>query len=339
VIFGSSLRRKNDLIKFWNTINIVNSAKNKFISCPPLLLELLWNRVHSCKIENITGKIDLFHTSDWLEPPSNCPKVTTIHDLVVLKFPDNLHPRIKNNQIRRLNWVKKEDKKIITDSYATKQDIIDLLKIPEEKIKVVYLAPRKEFKRENMVLKEEVIKEKYGLIKPYFLSVGTREPRKNLKNAVIAYNNFSKKNQIQYVIAGNFGWGKDITPNGNIKLIGYVPNDELALLYQGAVCLIYPSLYEGFGLPVLEAQSMGCPVISSDKGSLKEVLGKSALIVKDPNNPEKITEAMEEIYSIYETNKYDKMIQDGIEFSKNFSWDKTVKKTLEIYKEVVENNN
>ena len=106
---------------------------------------MLWNKLHIIPIETFTGKLDVFHSSDWLEPPSKCPKVTTIHDLAIFKYPDVFVPKgghnIIENQKRKLAWVKKEEKTIIAVSESTKKDIIEILKIPEEKIKVVYEAP------------------------------------------------------------------------------------------------------------------------------------------------------------------------------------------------------
>lgn len=332
-LFGSAFRHQKDLNNFYNSIVRKEKLIKRFYPFPPRFYEILWNNIHKYNIENFIGKIDVFHTSDWTEPPAQAPKITTIHDMVVMKFPRETHPRIKNNQELRFKWVKKESKIIIADSKATKQDIIDLLKIPEEKIKVVYLAPGEEYKRENLVLKAEVVREKYGITNNYFLTVGTREPRKNLKRAINAYNKFKHKTNVDLIVVGKFGWGVDIKEVEGLKILEFIQSDELAILYQEAIALVYPSLYEGFGLPVLEAESMGCPVISSGRGSLKEITSKKSVII-NPENENSITEGMEYLYSIYETDKYFEMMKEGIEFSKNFSWEKTARETLKIYEEV-----
>lgn len=331
-LFGSSLRKKSSLERFWKSLEGRQNVKKIFLPLPLYLLELLWNSIHLLNIDYFAPNLDIFHTSDWIEPPCRKPKVTTIHDLIALKYPSGIPARIVNNHKRKLQWVEKEERMIIADSNATKNDIIDLLNIREEKIRVIPLAPGEAFKRENLILKAEVVKVKYGINKPFFLSVGTRAPRKNLKKSIAAYKMFKHREEIDYVIVGNFGWGEDIKPIEGLKILNYVSSDELAVLYQEALGFIFPSLYEGFGLPVLEAESMGSPVIASERGSIKEVLSPLSLRI-NPDSEETITEAMEYLYSIYESQKYFDMVKDGIEFAKDFSWEKTARETLKVYRE------
>ncbi|MDP2649588.1 MAG: glycosyltransferase, partial [bacterium] len=143
LFFFSSMRRKPP--KGWDVKNL---------KLPPLFLEVLWNRLHVIPIERFIGKIDIFHTSDWLEPPAKCPKVTTIHDLAIFKFPETFIPRgghdIVSNLKRKLSLVKEESKLIIAVSENTKKDIVELLKIPENKIRVVYEAAGEIFKKQDI---------------------------------------------------------------------------------------------------------------------------------------------------------------------------------------------
>lgn len=334
LLFGSSLRQKQKLLYFFQSSGNKENTAHKFLFLPPLFWEFIWNNLHLLPIESLTGKLDIFHSSDWTEPPGNCPKVTTVHDLTVYKYPKDSHPRIKHNQEKRLAWVKKESKLIITDSESGKTDLIDILKIPAEKIRVIPLAPRPEFDAESLGLKREFIREKYNLKKPFFLSVGTREPRKNLKTAISAYEKLKQKNDFDYIICGKYGWGGELKPAPGIKILGYVSDSELACLYKEAAGFVYPSLYEGFGLPVLEAQSMGCPVISSERGSLAEILSPNVLRI-NPESEATLIEAMEYIANIYESPKYFEMVKEGIEFAKNFTWAKTAQKTLDVYMELL----
>ena len=140
VLFGSSLRRQKDLKKFLDTLGDKSLIDSRIIMLPPTLLDIIWNRLHIIDVETFTGKIDLFHTSDWTEPPSDASKVTTIHDLIVYKFPEHLDKEIVNTQLSKLAWVKKESAMIIADSQSTKKDIMTYLNIPESIIKVVYLG-------------------------------------------------------------------------------------------------------------------------------------------------------------------------------------------------------
>jgi len=333
LLFASTLRQQQKLESFYQSLKNKENSKSKFLPLPPVFWEFIWNNLHVLPLESLTGKLDLFHTSDWLEPPGKCPKVTTVHDLTIYKYPEEAHPRIKYNQEKRLAWVKKESKLIITDSQSGKEDLIEILNIPSEKIRVIPLAPRPEFHADNLQFKVESIREKYHLNKPFFLSVGTREPRKNLKTAISAYEKLKQNKDFDYVICGKYGWGEEIKPASGVKVLGFVPDEELACLYKEAVSFIYPSLYEGFGLPVLEAQNMGCPVISSERGSLIEILNPEALRI-NPESETTLIEAMEHIANIYESPKYFEIIKSGLEFAKNFTWEQTAQKTLSAYKEL-----
>lgn len=336
LLFGSSLRQGQKLETFFQSLKDQKNLSRKFLLLPPVFWEIIWNNLHILPLETFIGKLDIFHTSDWTEPPADCPKITTIHDLTVYKFPQGFPPRIRNNQEKRLQWAKKESRLFITDSQSGKEDLVSILKLPLEKIRVIPLAPRDEFQRDNLVFEAGVVKEKYDLEKPFFLSVGTREPRKNLKTAISAYSRMKHKDNFDFVICGKYGWGEDIKPVPGVKILNWVPDEDLACLYKEAVCFVYPSLYEGFGLPVLEAQNLGCPVISSERGSLSEVLPPKTLRI-NPDSETTITEALEYIYNIYESPKYFEMVKDGVEFAKNFTWEKTARETLEVYKEAVNN--
>jgi glycosyltransferase involved in cell wall biosynthesis len=138
--FGSSLRRQAPLIEFLHTLSKSSTYESKLFSFPPTFLEVLWNRLHVLNIEKLIGQVDVFHTSDWVEPPARARKVTTVHDLVIYVYPETLPERIIDTQKHKLSWVKKETDLIIADSQSTKGDIMKYLKINENKIKVIYLG-------------------------------------------------------------------------------------------------------------------------------------------------------------------------------------------------------
>ena len=188
VLFGSSLRRQNNLVDFLRTLSRNSSYSAKLSWLPPGALTFLWNQLHQVPFENFTGTVDIIHTSDWTEPPSKIPKVTTIHDLVIYKSPQNLPSSIIENQKDKLRWVKKESQLIIADSVSTKKDIIQYLQIPENKIRVVYLGVDGNFfpqKIDNIIS----LKKRLDIKKDYILCVGTREPRKNLERVIAAFKN------------------------------------------------------------------------------------------------------------------------------------------------------
>lgn len=327
ILFGSSLRKKKSLENYFKQIKMVNSSVTyKFFSYPPTLLEILWNKLHVFPIENLIGKIDLFHSSDWLEPPSKSIKITTVHDFLVFKYPHLFPKKIIETQKRRIFWVTRESNMIIVDSKNTKKDGIELLSIPEEKIQVIYPGISEHFKKENTSKISRVLS-KYSITKPYILSVGTREPRKNLHKIIEAFNLIKTKIDLQLVIVGNFGWGNEKeAQEKNIKYLGYVWDQDLPSLYSGSSCFVYPSLYEGFGFPVLEAMACGTKVITSKGGSLTEVGGRYAEYV----NPEDHTEIAQKIIQVTK-GKNEKSNNEAITWAKSFTWDKTAKEVINIY--------
>src|SRR3989344_1573864 len=170
--FFFCLSEKKKLNEFKKKVENFKNVEFKFLPFPLSAFELFWNTLHILPVERFIGKIDVFHSSDWLQPPfrsSKTKKITTVHDMVVYLFPSSVHPRILANQKRRLKQVKKEADLIIAPSYTTKEDIINFLQIPQEKIKVVYSAASEIFKSEQDDRIEEVL-QKYKIKKPYILS-------------------------------------------------------------------------------------------------------------------------------------------------------------------------
>lgn len=326
VLFGANLRKKQMLDSFYETLP-KNKTSKKFYSFPASLNEVFWNRWHKMRIEKLIGPIDIFHSSDWVEPPTKAKKVTTIHDLVVYRYPEYLPSKIVATQKRKLEWVKKESDAIIADSDSTKDDIIKYLDISPEKIHVVHLGVGNEFAPQSQD-KIETVKRKYRIVKNFVLCVGTREPRKNLKRSIGAFQKL-QLSDMQLVIVGNPGWGDEIQISKNIKVVEQIPISELATLYSGCVCFIYPSLYEGFGLPVLEAMACGTLVVTSNRGSLKEITGDHAIVV-DPESIESISEGIKTALE-FPVEKRKSKLESSKRHSKSFTWEKTAKKTLEVY--------
>ncbi|MDP2860661.1 MAG: glycosyltransferase family 1 protein, partial [bacterium] len=309
---------------------------------------------HIIPIEYLTGKTDLFHTSDWLEPPAGCPKITTVHDMAIFKYPETFSPRgghdIVGNLKRKLRWVKKESRMIIAVSENTKKDIVDILNIPEEKIRVIYEAAAPVFNRPVEKETAAAVKRKYEISGPYILAVGTREPRKNLGRVVEAYEMLAEKHDISLIIAGKKGWGGErlkaprprlgLAEGGQgsrlkaqkIKTLGFVEKEELAALYAGAECFVYPSLYEGFGLPVLEAMTCGCPVVTSNAGSLSEVGGEAAIYV-NPLSSEDIAGGIKKALEMRNGDEFVRLKEKMREQAGKFSWERCAKETLAVYKE------
>ena len=294
-------------------------------------------------------KIDLMHFPHF-NVPLLCFKkyIVTIHDLILTKFPTQrattLHPifyKIKNFAYKVVikNAIKKS-KMIIAVSEFTKSDIVKQFKVNPDKIKVTYEGVAQTFLSvDNYDVKK--LKLCYNIHSPFMLYVGNAYPHKNLEKLIIVFFKISKKiNNLRLVLVGKEDYFykrlKEFAKNYSNKIIfpGFVPDKDLYFLYKNALAYIFPSLYEGFGLPPLEAMSQGCVVISSNKASMPEILGEAAIYF----NPEDEIDMQDKLEEIIE-NKYkrEELIKKGYEQLKKYSWEVCAKKTLEIYKLVISN--
>jgi glycosyltransferase involved in cell wall biosynthesis len=282
----------------------------KKFKLPPTLFEVLFNKIRNVPIEKFLGPMDIFHSSDWVQPPAKAITITTYHDVIPLKYPNWSHPKIIKVHKDRLKIVEKEIDCVIAVSEATKKDLLEVSKIPADKIVVIYEGVGKNFK--ILSAKEvELFRKKYNLPKEFILGIGGVGSRRNLERVKAA----SKGKKL--IITGQDIW---------------VENDELPLLYNAASVLLYPSLYEGFGLPILEAQACGLPVITSDRGSMKEVSGKGAILV-DPEKTEDIKEVLTKILT--DKNTAQELARKGLENAKQYSWQKCGEETAQLYKKLV----
>ncbi len=226
---------------------------------------------------------------------------------------------------------------IIAISQNTKKDLVEYFNVGEDRIAVIPLAAREEFHPRPMEKVKAFVAKRWGLDKPYLLSVGTVEPRKNLRHLIRVYCCLPEelRNQYPLVIAGGGGWlSSDIYQwilkmgaESSIHFLGYVLSD-LVWLYCGAACFVYPSLYEGFGMPPLEAMASGIPVITSNTSSLPEVVGDAALLV-DPKSEEELRSAITKVVSDSELRQT--LSEKGLDQAKKFSWDQIAQDTLKVY--------
>lgn len=344
VLFFSSLRKtfNANLKKKLNKNFIV---KNSFV--PPSFLDILWNRLHLLPVESLIGKVDIFFTSDWVEPPTRrALKITTIHDMIVYKFAQTSHSattvdwskltvsaNIVETQKRRLSWVKKESDLILCDSESTRKDVEKILKINSEKLKVLYPSVET-FEPTELKLNE--IKEKYNITKPFILTVGKIEPRKNIPKLIDAFQKTGIKDY-DLLIVGPKGWeSESFELSDNIKFLGFVSDEDLYAFYKLAAFFVFPSLYEGFGYPVVEAMSLGCPVATSNNSSLKEITKDNGLLF-DPSSVDEIAKAIKEYYNDESLRK--KMSEKGLKRAKDFSQEQFAKNLINIFENLYDNRN
>ncbi len=317
VLFGGSLRRRDEFPKLFPKAKNIE-LKTSILS--PTLADIFWNKLHTLPVENFIGNVDVFHSSDWAQPPTSAYNVTTIHDLAPLKYPQYTPQSIVEVHKSRLRWVAKEVDKIIAVSQSTKEDAIELLKINPEKIIVIPEAGDERIKKVNQEKINRVLN-RYGISKEYLIVIGTN-PRKNLPRILESYKKLSNKN-LELVVVGK----KPENTEGGVIYTGFANFNDLSALYSGASALVYASLYEGFGQPILEGFKIGIPVVTSNVSSMPEVAGDCAILV----NPTKVDEIAQGIKDALKNRN--KLIKKGIERAKEFSWEYTAKLTLRVYKE------
>lgn len=307
---------------------------------PPTLLAFLWNQLHILPIELFIGKCDIFHCSDWTQPPTlNAKAITTIHDLTSFLYPQWVHQRIISTLNHKMFWASRECYHFICVSENTKTDLIKIFpKIKLEKCSVIYEAAEDKYgkflKQSPEIQSKKIasIEKQYGL-KKFILSQGTREPRKNLPNLISAFNRYLKmypKSKVELAITGKYGWGEDVIhqKNSSIKILGYIPEKDMVALHASAMFLAYPSLYEGFGLPIIKSMKVGVPVLTANTSSMPEVVGKSGILV-DPTSIESIYEGLKKMISSSGFRK--QLSQKATKIAEKFSWDQTAHNTLDIY--------
>ena len=310
----------------------------------------------------LNGRIDVFHSLSSIIPYLKiCKFVVTVPDLIPFVLNEKkIDKLLLNLRFREWLWMKSLRKadRIITFSENSKKDIIKLLGIPEEKIEVIYLSADARFGpvRDRQAIAK--IMERYSVREKFILYLGGFAGHKNIERLVRAFYEFSlsSDDKWQLVLAGKLPDEKienadDWTINEPVRKIrslvanlgldtkviftGFVPEEDLPTLYSAASIFVFPSLYEGFGLPPLEAMACGTPVIASNTSSLPEVIGDAGVLV----NPFSINEIISAMGSILKSkSRQQEMSCKGVERARNFSWEETARKTLKVYRQVHEGN-
>jgi len=331
--------KQNEYIKI--SYSPIFERNNKILRISDTILrELWWTQKIIPKLIN-SNNADILHSPSFLSPINICkPNVVTFYDASILRYPEffNLWPKLYANKF--YEKIITNSNQIIAVSNFTKSEILHFFpSIKEEKIKVTHLAANKIFKVQEKEMNKKTTK-KYKLVKPYLLCVSTIEPRKNYKNIIKSFYKIIDNIENDLVFVGASGWKNSDIPGliGSMKLenrirfLGHVNTEELVSLYNSADLFLFPSLYEGFGIPILEAMACGCPVITSNSTSLNEIGGDSALKV-NPLSSDEISEGILELVLKPSLLEFYKL--KGLEQAKKFSWEKTAKETYEVYEKVI----
>jgi glycosyltransferase involved in cell wall biosynthesis len=270
----------------------------------PHVARTAWSRAGRLAIERVVGALDVFHFSDWMYPPQRGGvRATTVHDLVPLRFPEWVQPETLRMHGRKYEHAARSCERVFVNSRFTAGEVVELLGVPEERVVVAYPGIDPRFHAEGVCA---------DLGGPYVLTVSTLEPRKNLPALVEAFTLLRQRRpELTLAIAGLEGWEEKPLAAEGVSLLGFVSDDELARLYRGALAFAYPSRFEGFGIPVVEALASGVPAVVSSHPSLDEASGGAALRA-DPDDPEAFAGALEEALAAPRGT--------GVEHASRFTW-------------------
>jgi len=290
------------------------------------------------------ARLDLFHGTNYDIPVwGGCPTVLTIHDLSQLLFPETHEERRVRRARRRLPLMSRRATMIITPTEAVKAEVCEHLRVPRSKVVVVNEAPRRSFQPMPLAQASATL-QRLGIENEYILYVGTIEPRKNLITLVKAFEDLLHSTTLrpQLVIAGKKGWLTDelftyiesAKLGDRLRLTGYLGDDELRALYSACRVMVYPALYEGAGLPTLEAMACGAPVITTNTAAIVEMVGDKARLFS-PQDFRGLAEHLVEL--LQNPAAREAMSRAGIQHAAQFTWERTARETLDIYRRITRN--
>lgn len=301
----------------------------------------LWYRARlPAPVQWVTGPIDLFHSPDFVLPPvgGGIPTLLTVHDLSFAHYPD-VYPAVLVNYLNRVvPWSIGRATHVLADSEATRQDLMAVWQVPAEKITVLYSGVDDQFCRIEDEGVLTAVRARYHLDDaPYLLTVGTVQPRKNYQMLIRAFAPIAAAWPHHLYIAGGKGWLYEAMLEevarqgleGRVRFLGFVADEDLPALYSGADLFLFPSLYEGFGLPLLEAMQCGVPVITSDASSLPEVVGTETAVLLSPHQPEPWTEAIRALLANPQRRR--QLADVGPLRAAQFTWQSAARQLLQLY--------
>jgi glycosyltransferase involved in cell wall biosynthesis len=312
--------------------------------CAPLQLEqpamrVAWEHL-ALPVAARQDRLHLFHgTVNVLPRGLPCPAVVTIHDLAFLRWPEHLPRRRYHYLAYEVRAAVRRAERVLAVSQSTKADIVSILGVEPDRVSVTPLGVDERFRPASADAIARLRHDR-GLDRPFILAVGTLEPRKNLPTLLRAFARIANDIAHDLVLVGPAGWltGElettltQLRLGGRVRLTGYVDDAELPVWYAAASAFVFPSLYEGFGLPVLEAMACGAPVITSDVSALPEVAGDAALLV-NPLDDVALAEAITRV--VQDPVLAASLRERGVERARCFTWLRTATETVAAYREVL----
>lgn len=313
----------------------------------------LWHRLRlPLPADALLGWPALYHSPDYTLPPlARARGIVTIHDLSFEALPDVHHPSLRRYLQRAVPHSIARADHVFADSESTKQEIVRTYGTEPTKISVVYPGVEPRFRPFDPIAPDDAaalaeVRQRYSLTRPFLLIVGTLEPRKNIATLIRAFAAYRATGDpaVELVIAGGGGWLGEkerlqaiVQQAGlgeQVRFAGFVPDEQLPALINLARAMVYPSLYEGFGFPVLEALACGVPSITTRNTSLPEAGGKAALYIEDPRDVEALAGAMARVLG--DDALRARMVAQGLAHARTFTWEATGRRVLELYRQVLE---
>jgi glycosyltransferase involved in cell wall biosynthesis len=305
---------------------------------------IIWHRLRlPLPVDLFTGPVDVFHSPDYVLPHVRHGKaVVTIHDLSFLRYPEGAEPKLRRYLAKAVPRAVGRAELVLADSENTRNDIIELLGTSPEKVEVLHPGVDGTFRpvKEDRLL--SAARSAYGLDFPFILAVGTLEPRKNHVLLLDAYAVLREISDVPHklAIAGGKGWlyegvfrrVEELSLERDVVFLGFVPEDDLPALYSLADVFVFPSVYEGFGLPPLEAMACGTPVVASRSSSLPEVVGDAGLMVP-PDDPTALAGTIRKLLNDQELRQ--DLIERGVSQALKFTWQRTGRRLRALYRSLL----
>lgn len=313
----------------------------------------LWYRLRiPVPVQWATGGLDLFHSPDFVLPPvgGDIPTLLTVHDLSFVHYPEVYPTALVSYLNRVVPWSIWRASHVLADSAATKADLLAIWRVPADKITVLYSGVNEQFQSVTEPELLTAVAARYQLDDaPYLLAVGTVQPRKNYQMLIRAFAPIAAEWPHNLYIAGGKGWLYDDMMaeverqglNGRVRFLGFVADEDLPALYSGATLFLFPSLYEGFGLPLLEAMRCGVPVVTSNASSLPEVVGDGeqdaaygeTAVQLSPHDQAAWTVALQNLLA--DPARRARLVASGYRRARQFTWQKAAQELLALYQSLV----
>lgn len=330
---------KNINFPHYNNIKIITSIDHN--------KENFWDEIRTPNCISSLD-VDLYHIPQngiGMPIPKKCPYIITLHDIIPCKLPETVNPKFLKLFEETMPQILEKSDGVITVSNFSKNDIINTFNYPKDKIFVTPLASEKIYMPLDKLYSKKIIKINYGIDDPFILYIGGLSPRKNITRLIEAFELLKRKykKNIKLVIAGKKGTNyeayrkkvQSFSLEDHIIFPGFIKMEHMPYIYNASELFVYPSLYEGFGLPPIEAMACGVPVISSNITSMPEILKNAAILI----NPRDSYALSEKIYEVLTNKSFSKELSvRGLKKAKELNWEKTASLTLEAYKEIYKQN-